>query len=81
MHIAGKSVVVTGAGHGIGRALAMRFGLEGAKVAVADVEEAAARHTAEAIGGIAFRTDVSREAEIRKLVNAVTEQYGQIDLF
>jgi len=46
MHIAGKSVVVTGAGHGIGRALAMRFGLEGAKVAVADVEEAAARHTA-----------------------------------
>jgi NAD(P)-dependent dehydrogenase (short-subunit alcohol dehydrogenase family) len=81
MKIAGKSVVVTGGGHGIGRALALRFGAEGARVAVADVEEAAARHTAEAIGGIAFRTDVSKEAEIQTLVDAVIGRHGQIDLF
>lgn len=81
MLLEGKTVVVTGAGHGIGRALAIRFAREGARVAASDIDQSAALKTAEEAGGLAFHTDVSREADIRALTDAVTEALGAIDLF
>jgi NAD(P)-dependent dehydrogenase (short-subunit alcohol dehydrogenase family) len=81
MLLQGKTVVVTGAGHGIGRALAIRFAREGARVAASDLDQSAALKTAEEAGGLAFHTDVSREADIRALTDAVTEALGAIDLF
>ncbi|HZU41339.1 MAG TPA: SDR family oxidoreductase [Terriglobales bacterium] len=81
MNLAGKVVVVTGGANGIGRALCRRFASEGAKVAVADLQLDAANKVAGEIGGIAVRTDVSRESEIIQLVKQVTEKFGAVDLF
>jgi NAD(P)-dependent dehydrogenase (short-subunit alcohol dehydrogenase family) len=80
--VADKVVVVTGAATGIGRALARRFDAEGAgAVVVADIDAAGAEAVAGEIGGHAVKTDVSREADIIRLVEAATERYGAIDLF
>jgi len=82
MHVDGKHVVVTGAASGIGAALARRFSLEGARgVTVADVQVDALAAIAEEIDGLAQRCDVSKETEIRSLVNAAEARFGPIDLF
>jgi NAD(P)-dependent dehydrogenase (short-subunit alcohol dehydrogenase family) len=83
MDISGKIVVVTGAGSGIGRELAMRAASLGAThIACADLNEAAAQATAAAIGerAVGYRVDVSREADIQHLV-LETERHGPIGLF
>ncbi|HTZ69586.1 MAG TPA: SDR family NAD(P)-dependent oxidoreductase [Acetobacteraceae bacterium] len=84
MEIAGKVVVVTGAGSGIGRELARRAHREGAAhVAVADLNEAGAQETASAIGATAraFACDVSNEADIQRLVRETESSAGPIGLF
>jgi len=82
MDLKDKIVVVTGAASGIGRALAQRFAAEGAKAVVcADRDEAGAKATAAGIGGRAFRTDVSKEADIVSLIETVESEIGPIDLF
>ena len=82
MKLAGKVVVVTGGGNGIGRALCRRFAAEGAKaIVVADVNGAAARQVADEIGGTAVAADVSREADVAALVTQTIARHGGIDLF
>jgi NAD(P)-dependent dehydrogenase (short-subunit alcohol dehydrogenase family) len=82
MELAGRHVVVTGAGSGIGRGLARRFAAEGARaVVVADLDLASAESIAGEIGGLAVHTDVSRESEIQALVSRAREAHGAIDLF
>ena len=73
MQLKNKVVVVTGGAMGIGAALCRRFASEGAReVVVADVEEAGAQTVAVEIGGLAVRTDVSQEADVRRLVEMAT---------
>jgi NAD(P)-dependent dehydrogenase (short-subunit alcohol dehydrogenase family) len=82
MKLADKIVVVTGAASGIGRALAKRFAAEGARLVVsADRDGEGAKATAAETGGIAFTTDVSKEADIRALIEGVELNHGPIDLF
>jgi NAD(P)-dependent dehydrogenase (short-subunit alcohol dehydrogenase family) len=82
MELADRHVVVTGAASGIGRALAERFGAEGARaVVVADIELEAARDVAAGFGGLAIRADVSRAAEIEALIAQAVEANGPVDLF
>jgi NAD(P)-dependent dehydrogenase (short-subunit alcohol dehydrogenase family) len=82
MQIAGKVIVVTGGSHGIGRALCERFAREGAKgVCVADLDEAAGRQVAEAVGGIFVRCDVSDEGQIKQVIAETEQKFGPIDLF
>jgi NAD(P)-dependent dehydrogenase (short-subunit alcohol dehydrogenase family) len=77
-----KVVVVTGGGNGIGRALCRRFAAEGAKaVVVADLNAAAAVRVAEEIGGTAITADVSREADVVRLVKDTIARHAGIDLF
>lgn len=81
----GKVAAVTGSGSGIGQAAAERLGEEGCKVAVLDVNEAAARITVEhieAAGGeaIAIRTDVSSEAEVEAAFAEIVRRFGQLDI-
>src|SRR5579871_4647563 len=82
MKLAGKVAVVTGGASGIGRALCRRFAAEGARgVVVADIDATGAGVVAAAIGGIAAPADVSREADIQRLVERASAAYGAIDLF
>ena len=82
MELADRNVVITGAGSGIGRALALRFATEQPRALVlADVNEPAVQAVAEEVGGLAVRTDVSSEQDIRALVARAREFGGPIDLF
>jgi NAD(P)-dependent dehydrogenase (short-subunit alcohol dehydrogenase family) len=80
----GKSALITGGGGGIGRATALAFAREGARVAVADITEEAARETVALVntaGGqaISLSGDVSRDADVRSMVEAVVSTYGRLD--
>jgi NAD(P)-dependent dehydrogenase (short-subunit alcohol dehydrogenase family) len=77
----GKAAIVTGAGSGIGRAIALRFAAEGARVVVADMS-GAEEATAAAIGGecFPFRIDTSNAARADALVAACTERFGRVDV-
>jgi len=82
MQIKGTIVVVTGAASGIGRALARKFASEGAKLVVcADINGEGAATTAKQIGGVAFSTNVGKEADIKHLIETVEEEHGPIALF
>ena len=82
MKIAGKVVVVTGGAKGIGQALCERFHREGAKaVVIADLDIRNAEIVASAIGGTAHQCDVTRESDIRRVIDATETKLGPIDLF
>jgi NAD(P)-dependent dehydrogenase (short-subunit alcohol dehydrogenase family) len=82
MQLRDKVTIVTGAGRGIGAALASRFAQEGARaVFVVDQDEEPAHDVAEQCGGIAIAADVTREAEIQEMVATACEKFGRIDLF
>ncbi len=68
--------LVTGAGRGMGRAIAERLAAEGAKVAVLDIDEATARATAEALGGAGIRADVTDAASVRAAVADAERRLG-----
>ena len=76
-----KTAVVTGGGHGIGRAIARRLHEEGIVVAIADIEKDAAESVAAEIEGRAWQVDVGDESQIAALIDAVEEEVGPIDLF
>ena len=76
-----RVAVVTGGGHGIGRALCRRLARDGARVIVVDIEEAAADRVAEETGGIAKVLDVSDERAVLRLVEEVEQTTGPIDMF
>ena len=86
--LAGKIAVVTGAGSGIGRAIAMAFASEGASVGIADITEQPVEggeptlELIERAGGSAFfhRTDVGRWEDVDALIGATVTRYGRLDV-
>ncbi|GAB2867238.1 SDR family oxidoreductase [Nocardioides pacificus] len=79
--LTGKGVVVTGAGHGIGRALATRMAAAGARVVVNDLDADAAHAVAEEIGGFAAPGDAASEEGVSALVDVAREHLGAIDVW
>ncbi|MET0493047.1 MAG: SDR family oxidoreductase [Actinoplanes sp.] len=76
-----QRVVVTGAGGGIGAALARRFAADGAQVIVNDLDAAAAEAVAAEIGGRAVPGDAGNEEDVRRLVDTAWDELGGCDLF
>ncbi|MBK6949795.1 MAG: SDR family oxidoreductase [Haliscomenobacter sp.] len=81
----GKTVVITGAGSGIGRALALRFGEAGARLALNDWNDAALRETiamVEQKGGTAWGKsfDVSKKEDVYRFAEDAATRFGQIDV-
>lgn len=77
--------VITGSGSGIGRAIALAFAHEGAKIVVADINFEAANETVKLIeakngNAIACQTDVANEVAVNNLVTATLQAFGQIDI-
>ena len=82
MQVAGKTIAITGGGNGIGRALALRFAKEGAKhIAVADLDESAAKAVAAEINGFGMKVDVAQEQAVLDFIDATETRFGPIDLF
>ncbi len=85
MRLKDKSIIVTGAGQGIGEGIARRLAAEGAQVIVNDIQAAPGEKVAAAIradGGRAsfFAADVTRTAEVKALVQAAVERHGRLDV-
>ena len=80
MKLEGRVAIVTGAGQGIGRAIAEKLRAEGASVVVADKNSQTAAKTAAEIGGTAHVTDVSDPDQVSALVAAAADQFGRIDI-
>ena len=85
MKLNGKVAIVTGAASGIGRASAIAFAREGARVLVADRSQSGAEETARCISADGFETeaievDVSSEAEVQRMVNKAVARWGRIDV-
>ena len=86
MHLSGKVAIITGAAQGIGRAMAVRFANEGAKVLITDLEnagpEAAARDIATITGGdlLGVSADSTDEDAVETAVSAAVSKFGGIDV-
>lgn len=81
----GKVAIVTGAGRGLGKAFALRYAEEGAKLFLPDISLERVEKTAEAIrsmGGeaVAVRTDISDETDTRAMAENVMQVYGRVDI-
>jgi NAD(P)-dependent dehydrogenase (short-subunit alcohol dehydrogenase family) len=82
---AGQTAIVTGAGRGMGRAVALGLAAEGANVVVAEMDEAAANKAVQAIkdaGGraVASVVDISRVDEVRRMFKAAITDFGTVDI-
>ena len=85
MNFEGKTVVITGGGSGIGKAICMEFAAHKANVAVADLNIQAAKSVADAVNalgvkGIAVNVDVTDEGSVNGMVEKVLEEFGRLDI-
>ena len=83
--LAGKTVIVTGGGSNIGRAISLAFAKEGSNVVIADIDEVQAQKVvdqANALGGrtIVVKTDVTKLDSVEAMVKKALEQFGKIDV-
>jgi NAD(P)-dependent dehydrogenase (short-subunit alcohol dehydrogenase family) len=80
MRLKDQSAIVTGAASGFGAAIAERFAAQGARVVVADLNEAQGQAVAQRIGGVFARCDVSRAEDVQALVQAAVQAFGRLDI-
>ena len=85
MRFEGKVAIITGAGRGIGKAIAERLASEGADVVICDVDKEAAERTAEeirskySVKAIAISADVANEGDVNSMVEETIKNFGRVD--
>ncbi|MBC7329412.1 3-oxoacyl-[acyl-carrier-protein] reductase [bacterium] len=85
MRFEGKVAIITGAGRGIGKAIAERLASEGADVVVCDIDKEAAERTAEeirskySVKAIAISADVAKEGDVNSMVEETIKNFGRVD--
>lgn len=77
--LSGRTYVVTGAGSGIGKAVAQRLARDGAKVAAWDIRAEAAEETAQEVDGAAFPCDVAEVADVDQATSGTVDRFGGIN--
>lgn len=85
MKLEDKVAIITGAGQGIGRAYALRFVQEGARVVIADIQEEKAHSVEQEVqnaggDGIAVKVDVADSDSVREMVDQTIERFGRVDV-
>jgi NAD(P)-dependent dehydrogenase (short-subunit alcohol dehydrogenase family) len=80
MRLAGRVAVVTGAGDGIGAAVARAYAAEGARVVVAELSEQTGRAVADEVDGLFVRTDVGKRDQVEAMVRAAVDTWGSVDV-
>jgi len=85
MELKGQVAVVTGAGRGIGRAIALELARQGADIVIAEMDQAGAKRVAEEVGAlgrraVAVATDVTSRADLRAMVDRAKAEFGRIDI-
>ena len=83
--LVGRVAIVTGGGHGIGKACVWRLAKEGARVVIAELDASAASNVVKELSqkgyeALAVPADVSNEASMREMARKTTETYGRIDI-
>ena len=83
--LAGRVAIVTGAGQGIGRAVALAFAREGARLSIAELKPHRGSRTADEIGAaggeaLALATDVGRPADVEAIVAETVRRFGRVDV-
>lgn len=87
MTLQGKSAVITGSGRGIGRGIALALAARGCNVAInyfrkrGEAEQTAAEAAAFGVQTLAFKANMAREEDVRRLVDTAAEAFGSLDIF
>jgi 3-oxoacyl-[acyl-carrier protein] reductase len=80
MRLKDRVALVTGGAAGIGKATAVRYAEEGAKVVICDVNEELGQAAAAEIGGVFYKVNVADRQDVQNWIDAVVEKYGRIDI-
>src|SRR5687768_11372214 len=80
MKLRNKVCLVTGAASGLGKAIALRFAEEGARVAIADLNKAQAQAVADEVKGLGVAMDVTSEEQVNRGVGEIVSKWGGVDV-
>ena len=80
MRLKDRVCLITGGAAGIGKATALRFAEEGAKVVICDLAEEAGKQVAEEIGGAFYKVNVANRQEVQAWVDNVVAKFGRVDV-